>query len=315
MNTTVCIIPDADLLAQYDNDATYSNERSIVVSASQAPRLIGKLIYLASYRKQVRVWSQEKRLAMKMSTVYLTAKEYLIASGIPKELLDITTSMFGYLDGRPLIEPLQRSVRFICVAWHARAVRAFHLLVDEFRHGKNIISYGCGSGIIELLALIASGNHHAKLILVDNDSDNIAIVNELIARFSRGGYDVGAQVTATHADIRTHQLPPDINTVASIGLLHNYFSLIDARRLVDQWFAASATKVITDICYDPARNLDHLNAAIRINFVRRVLDWKFGPPDGLLFHSPQEFVVSLADREVQIYDHGQNATIVVTLAD
>lgn len=309
MSKTTHIFQDFDLLTRFSNDPSYHKERRIVELASKAPKPFGKLIYGLNY-PQALVWSKEKRLAMKMSTMYLTAKEYLIESGIPKDLLDIAAIMFDDLGGNPVVEKLRRSVRFICVAWHARTVRVFHLLVDEFRNGKNVTSYGCGSGIVELLALLASGNKEAKLTLVDIDPDNMALTQELIALFRKHGYATD-QVSLILDDISKHELPTGTDTVVSIGLLHNYFPLAAASSFTDNWFASGAAKVITDICYDP-RLVTNQDAATRIKFVHNVLDWKLGAPDGLLFCSPEELTSSTKSREVQIYDHGANATVVVS---
>lgn len=310
MSKTTHVIEDFDLLTHFNNDASYCKERSIVEIASKVPKFLGKLIYGLNYPQAI-VWSREKRLAMKMSTVYHVAKEYLVESGIPKDLLDITAIMFDDLGGKPVVEKLRRSVRFICVAWHARTVRVFHLLTEEFRHGRNVASYGCGSGIVELLALLASGNKTAKLTLIDVDPANIALAQNLVRLFSERGHEVSHNVTLILDDISRHNLPTDTDTVVSIGLLHNYFALNVANSFMENWFAAGATKIMTDICYNPLR-IAHQDAYTRINFVHNVLNWKLGPPDGLLFCSREDFASSLHDRELQIYDHGQNATIVVS---
>ena len=145
---------DNDLMQQIDNDHTYEEYKRFVSKACCKP-VLGKVIY-ARYYPQALIWKSEKRLAMKMSTVYLTAKVLLVERGLPKELLDVADEMFGKLKGRLVSSKLKKSVRFISVAWHMRMIRTFHLLLGEFYSGKNVVSYGCGSGIIELLALLAS---------------------------------------------------------------------------------------------------------------------------------------------------------------
>ena len=310
MATAIQVFPDDNLIKKFCKDPSYKKERDIVSFASKSPKLLGKIAYGLNY-PQAMVWSREKRLAMKMSTVYLTAKEFLIDSGIPKGLLDVSAIMFDDLGGSPVTEKLRRSVRFICVAWHARMVRVFHLLLDEFRNGKSVASYGCGSGIIELLALLASDNHNAKLTLIDVDPANIALAQDLLALFRDYYPRIDQQVTLILADIREYRLPDKIDTAISIGLLHNYFPLAQANLLMQDWFTSGATKIITDICYDP-KNSKHDDADIRMNFVNVVLDWKLGPPDGLLYYSHQEFCENVQSRELCVYDHGLNATIVVT---
>lgn len=300
---------DSHFFEGYCNDLTYNRERRVVQSSCRLPRLLGKLYYGISH-PQAFIWSREKRLAMKMSTVYHTAKELLADFGIPRELLDITDPIFGRLGGKPHSESLRRSVRFICVAWHARMARAYCILVDHFKKGESISSYGCGSGIIELLALIASNNRNAKLTLIDIDPDNIALAQELIALFEKCGYNVRGQVTMILGDIRTCALPNSTDVAVSIGLLHNYFPLREANSFMEEWFNAGAKTVITDICYGEKETKDN-DTRLRLNFINRVLGWKFGPPDGLLFYSKEEFLSRLPNRTVELYDHGPNATITV----
>ena len=103
-----------------------------------------------------------------------------------------------------------------------RAARVFNLLIHEFWNGKNVASYGCGSGLIELLALIASGNKASKLTLIDVDPLNIALTQSLITLFHEHEYDVESQTTLILGDIHELRLAPNTNTAISIGLLHNY---------------------------------------------------------------------------------------------
>lgn len=311
MDKGISIFDDSDLLAQMTKDPTYRRERTVVEKASRVPKRLGKIIYVFYYL-QALIWSREKRLAMKMSTVYLTAKDYLVECGVPKELLDIMDEMFGVLGGKPVAEPLRRSVQFICVSWHARMARVFNLLLSEFKDGKNIASYGCGSGIIELLALIASGNKDAKLTLIDIKPANIALAQKLAVLFRENGYDVDDQVTMILGDINNYRLPKNTNVAVSIGLLHNYYSLSDASKIMEKWFADGAEKVISDICYDP-EDVDNSDAKTRIDFISNVLDWPIYPePDGLLFYNMEDLYNSISNgKKTDIYDHGQNATVVI----
>lgn len=309
MTKTFRIRSDLKILTQYDTDASYHKERAVASTASKAPKLVGKAIYAFNY-PQVLVWTRETRLAMKMSTVYLTAKELFIEFGIPKELLDIAAILFDDLGVKPVAEKLRRSVRFICAAWHMRMLRAFHLLTAEFQNGKHAASYGCGGGIIEILALIASGSKSSKLTLIDIDPANIALAEELLTLFYEHGYDCREQVTIITGDIHTCQLPAGTDIAVSIGLLHNYFPLETAKSFVDQWLAGGAAKVLTDICHDP-HTTGSADAQMRIDFIRNVLDWEIGAPDGLRYYSKEDLCTSLADKTLEIYDHGLNATVVV----
>ena len=249
-------------------------------------------------------------MALKMLTLYLAAKDYLVEEGVPRDLLEIAAKRFGSIKGKPLTARLLESVLFAAAPWHIRAARAFKLLLEEFANGKNILSYGCGSAIIEILALVAS-NNTAKLTLIDIDPVGIELTEKLLALLHENGYDVRDQVFASVGNIHNHKLPTDVDTVVSIGLLHNYFPMDTANALMEKWFAAGARKVISDIYYDP-ENIKGNDAELRVQFVKNVLNWKFGPPDGLCFCEWEDLCDSLPDRNIDVYDHGLNATVIVS---
>ena len=93
------------------------------------------------------------------------------------------------------------------------------------------------------------------------------MAQELIGLFRRNGHDVDDQVALILGDMATHNPPDGINVVASIGLLHNYYSLEAANALVHKWFAEGASKVITDVCYDPV-TVNGNNAQIKTASVK-----------------------------------------------
>ena len=270
---------------------------------------IGKLSYALAHPQAVQ-WVSDP-IALKMLTLYLAAKDYLVESGIPKELAEIAARSFGNIKGSPLTPSLLESVLFTAAPWHIRAVRVYKLLAEEFKNGSSVVSYGCGSGIIEILALIASGNKDAKVVLVDKDPVGIELADKLVLLFNEHGYDTNEQILTSVGDIQDYELPSGVDTAISIGLLHNYFSLDVARKLMEKWFVGGARKIFTDVYYEP-KSIDIYDAELRIRFVRNVLSWKFGPPDGLLFCNKEDLCDSLSDRQVEIYDHGLNATIVIS---
>jgi len=136
------------------------------------------------------------------------------------------------------------------------------------------------------------------------------LADKLVALFFEHGYDIKDQVTAFVGNINDCELPSGVDTVMSIGLLHNYLSLKDAKLLMEKWFSAGVCKVITDMYYDP-KSVKTYDAELRIRFVKNVLRWKFGSPDGLLFCSHKTLCESLPNNMIEIWDHGLNATIVV----
>ncbi len=251
-------------------------------------------------------------LALKMATLYLAAQDYLVEIGVPTQLMEIAYELFGRIKGKPLTPKLLESVLFAAAPWHMRAARVFRLFEEEFKNNRNVVSYGSGAGLMEILALVASGNHTVKLSLIDNDAFGIGLARRLVESLNEHGYDIRSQVTTLVADIHKCDLPEGTDTVASIGLLHNYFPMNTANELMSKWFAAGAVKVLTDIYYYPesAENGDN-DAIARAKFVKNVLSWKFGPPNGLLFCDANTFFDALPGHKVELYDHSLNATCVV----
>ena len=281
------------------------------VTALSVKGLLGKLLY-ALPRRQLLTWKNYS-VALKMLIMYLAAKDYFIQSGIPKDLVELVSNAFGGVNQKPLEQKLSDSILFVGAAWHMRVVRTFNLLVEEFKMGKSIVSYGCGSSIIEILALIASRNKDARITLIDYDPVGIELTEKLIALFSNHGHDISNQVTTFVGDIHKHKLPSDTDTVISIGLLHNYFSLVEANGIMQEWFGSGVNKVITDIYYDADMvNTEYNDAKLRVAFVKNVCGWKLGPPNGLLFCSQDDFCASLPNATIDVYDHGINATLVVS---
>jgi SAM-dependent methyltransferase len=305
--TNIEIHDDYRQLAQVASD----EQRKVMVSAVRKP--FGKIFYVLP-RLQLIPW-KSYTVARRMLLMYLASKDYYIKSGIPSRLVNLAVDSFGKVKGKAIKTKLLDSILFGAVAWHIRFVRAFDLLKAEFEAGRNVESYGCGSGIIEILALIASGNQEVKLTLIDYDPDGIKIANELVAMFGKNGYDVSNQVEAYVGDINDCVPKAETDTVVSIGLVHNYFSLTDANEMMRGWFDSGITRVITDIYYNAEESDDGLNdAKLKILFVRNVLGWKVGAPDGLQFTSVREFAKSLPEYTIDAYNHSLNATMVVTLS-
>jgi hypothetical protein len=290
------IYNDFARIAQISSDF----HRRIIAGIVAKPKLLGKLNY-AFLHPQAARWKKDP-VPLKMTTMYLTAEDLLIEAGVPKELLKIAIDGLGNVAGKPPTFELRESVKFISAAWHSRAARVYKLLLEEFKNGKYVVSYGSGSGVIEILALIASGNKKAKVDLMDKDHIGIEAAESLIELFCKHGYDIRNQTTTSVDDIFTIELPNEADTVASIGLLHNYFPLETANKLVQKWFNSGAKKLITDIYYDPAQSDNGNNdAKLRAKFVNRVLNWKFGSPDGLLFCNNETFCKSLSDYTIDVY--------------
>jgi hypothetical protein len=281
------------------------------VTALAVSKPFGRLCY-ALGRPQAVQWASDP-MPLKMLTLYLAAKDYLIKAGIPKQLVELAANAYLNIKGKPVSSRLHRSVMFISPAWHSRAVRSFKLLVKEFEDGKNVESYGSASGIIELLALIVSENHTVKLTLLDLDPVGVDLAEKLVALFKQHGHDVSSQVTIRQGDICESMPSEETDTIVSLGLLHNYFPLDKANELMQKWLSAGVSKVITDIYYEPKDADDGKNdAKLRISFVKNVLKWKFGPPDGLHFYNKETFCKSLPGKKIDVYCHSLNATIVVT---
>ncbi|MDR2557952.1 MAG: class I SAM-dependent methyltransferase [Oscillospiraceae bacterium] len=305
--TNIEIHDDYGQLARVASD----EQREVMVSAVRKP--FGKIFYVLP-RLQLIPW-KSYTVAHRMLLMYLASKDYYIQSGIPRELVKLAVDSFGKVKGKAIKTKLLDSILFGAVAWHIRFVRAFHLLKAEFEAGRNVESYGCGSGIIEILALIASGNQEVKLTLIDYDHDGIKIAKELVAMFGKNGYDVSNQVEAYVGDINGCVPKAETDTVVSIGLVHNYFSLTEANEMMRSWFDSGITRVITDIYYDADESDDGNNdAKLKIKFVKNVLGWKVGAPDGLQFTSVREFAESLPEYTIDAYNHSLNATMVVTLS-
>jgi hypothetical protein len=277
---------------------------------------IGKISYVLP-RPQAVQWVKDPQ-PLKMLTLYLSAKDYLVESGIDEKLVELSAKHLGNIQGKPLTPKLHESVMFTACPWHMRAVRVFKLLKEEFENGRSVESYGSASGIIEILALIMSGNRSVKLTLIDYDEVGIDLARKLVELFDKHDYDIGGQVEIKQGDIRDCVPKAETNTVISIGLVHNYFTLSEANGMLQSWFDKGATKVITDIYHDAEIVDDGYNdAKLRIAFVKNVLSWKFGlsknpnEPNGLLFCSKESFAESLPEYQIKAYDHSLNATMVV----
>jgi len=288
-----------------------ASQRKIITDMAAKPKLLGRL-NCALLHPQAARWKKDP-VPLKMTTMYLVADELLMDAGIPEELLKIAVAGVGNIAGKPLTHELKKSIRFISIAWHLRAARIYRLLLKEFKSGKYVASYGCGSGMIEIFALIASGNKDARVDLMDRDPIGIELAKKLIELFYEHGYDIRSQVTMSVDDIFTIEPSDKVDTILSAGLLHNYFPLKTANALVKKWLNVGIKKIITDIFYDPAKVDDGKNdAKIRAKFVNRVLNWKFGPPDGLLYCSKEALCESLSTYNIELYDQSLNATLVVT---
>ena len=286
-----------------------AEQRRVMVSAIRKP--FGKLFY-AIPRLQVIPWKSYS-VARRMLLMYLAAKDYYIQSGIPKDLVELVVNTFGNVKGKPIKPKLLDSILFGAAAWHIRFACAFNLLKNEFEYGKNVESYGCGSGIIEILALVASQNRDTELTLIDFDSDGIDLAKSLVTLFWENGYDIRGQVEIKRGDIRECVPKSETDTVVSIGLVHNYFSMGEANTMLRNWFEAGAGKVITDIYHNPNEVDDGINdAKLKISFVKDVLGWKIGEPDGLCFYGKKVFCDCLSEFNIDVYDHGLNSTMVLT---
>ena len=304
---------DDGLLRKIESDPSYNEEKELTIRAGRG-RFRGKVSFVANFSWEIIKWKLDRRLAMKMPTMYMTAKDYFEQSGITNELLEIAMEMFGVLGKRnpkPVSLAFQRAVRYICVGWHSRTCRAYKFLVSMFKKGKIVVSEGCGGSWVEIIALIASGNKDARLILVDKSQKNIDLTEEVIALFMRRGY-VGLrdQVRTEVHRIEDHVLPAGTNVVISTGLLNNYFSPSKASAIMEKWFAAGVEKVLTDILYDPD-NVSY-EAKRRMLAVERAVGWKVGGKKGLQYCSEEAFCDSLPGRQIEFYDHGLNATVVVS---
>ncbi|MCL2085501.1 class I SAM-dependent methyltransferase [Candidatus Saccharibacteria bacterium] len=294
----------------YERLADIRSDEQRRVTAISISKPFGKLCY-AIGRFQLIPWKSYP-VALKMLIMYLAAKDYFIQEGLPKRLVELATDALGGVGGKPLETKLRNSILFVGAAWHIRFVRAYKLLLEEFKAGRNVESYGCGSGIIEIIALIASGNASAKLTLIDYDSVGIDLARQLVALFRDNGYDISSQVSISEGDICECKPSSETNTIVSIGLLHNYFTLEEANAMMREWFETGVSKVITDIYYDAdiAENGSN-DAKLRLSYVRIVCGWKVGLPDGLLYCNREDFCKSLANYNVEVYDHSLNATLVV----
>ena len=269
----------------------------------------GKAKYALAYPQAVQ-WKRDP-VPLKMLVIYLAAADYLVPLGVPRNLADLAATL-GNINGRPLTPKLHANVMFIAAPWHIRARRVFKLLLNEFQNNNNVESYGAASGIIEILALIASGNHTATLHLMDNDPIAIDLAKKLIMLFRDNGYDVSDQVSVSLGEIHGYSPRSDTHTIASIGLLHNYIPFRAANSLTQSYFDAGVKRVITDIYYDAEKVDSECNdAKLRTTFVKDVLDWNFGPPDGLLLCSKNVFD-DFSDKEIELYNHSLNATVVIS---
>ncbi|MCL2869871.1 class I SAM-dependent methyltransferase [Candidatus Saccharibacteria bacterium] len=301
---------DNELLIEMYQDPAWKGQRMLAKFAS---KLLGKIIYGLFICPQAMTWKKEPSRSVKMLGMYLVYIKPMIKAGIPADLLKIVDDEFGGIGKKhkPIRPVLFRCMQFISILWYMRFVATYHLLVEEFKQGKNVVSIGCGSGIIETLALIASGNKAARLTLLDNDTKSVGLASEIIAVFAKNGHDVSNQATARYGDIgNANIIPAGTDTVVSIGLLHNYFSLDEANRLMQGWFDKGAKEVITDICYPPKSDDEKL----RIRFINFVLEWALYPAKGgLRFYSWTEFFDGLPrNMAVEQISLGPGAVAVVT---
>jgi len=305
MNPNITIHEDFDLFTKIINDPSYANEKRIAQTAIELPWPIGKL-YFAKQYPQILQWAIGKPQAAKMAYVYLTAKEYLIQSGIPRELLDITATMFDALNGKPIAPDFLKAVQLLCLAWHARCTRMYPILLEEFKSGNNVVSQGCGCSIIEQIALIASKSKTAKLTLIDKDPASTAIARDLKKLFIQNGYDIDNQVEILDGDIRDYEPSSDVDTVVTIGLLYNYFSISESNAIIKKLFTRGINTVVADYCCDPAELNDE--AKLRMAATVKIVGWK-----GLLLCTQEEFRNSLPDNIiVDLYDQYLTATVVMS---